>query len=189
MENNIKEETFVTLQDTHEYKEAQAALIGGMILCGIGVFIAFESITKISNPSEIDFQAIAMVTILINITLNGFFSYYKFYIGGQTRSISLIADAYHTKTDIWSSVAVLIGLLGAAIGFPVLIGLLGAAIGFPVLDAVAGAVVSLFIMLGGVLNKHLITYIITIHFFISKTCKPYYLQFELTPKVISFMRF
>ena len=117
-------------------KEAQAALIGGIILCGIGVFIAFESITKISNPVEINFQAVAIVTILINIAVNGFFSYYKFYIGGQTRSISLIADAYHTKTDIWSSVAVLLGLLGAAIGFSVL-------------DAVAGAVVSLFIMLGG----------------------------------------
>ena len=117
-------------------KEAQAALIGGIILCGIGVFIAFESITKISNPVEINFQAVAIVTILINIAVNGFFSYYKFYIGGQTRSISLIADAYHTKTDIWSSVAVLLGLLGAAIGFSVL-------------DAVAGAVVSLFIMMGG----------------------------------------
>jgi hypothetical protein len=50
--------------------------------------------------------------------------------------ISLIADAYHTKTDIWSSVAVLIGLLGATIGFFVL-------------DAFAGAVVSLFILFGG----------------------------------------
>ena len=30
-------------------KEAEAALIGGIILCGIGLFIAFESITKISR--------------------------------------------------------------------------------------------------------------------------------------------
>ena len=78
----------------------------------------------------------ALVTIVINIAVNGFFSYYKFYVGGRTRSISLIADAYHTKTDIWSSVAVLIGLLGATMGFFVL-------------DAIAGAVVSLFIMFGG----------------------------------------
>jgi len=117
-------------------KEAQAALIGGIILCGIGVFIAFESITKISQPVEIHFQTIALVTIVINIAVNGFFSFYKFYIGGQKRSISLIADAYHTKTDIWSSVAVLIGLLGATIGFLML-------------DAIAGAVVSFFIIFGG----------------------------------------
>jgi len=117
-------------------KEAQAALIGGIILCGIGVFIAFESITKISHPVEIHFQTIALVTIVVNIAVNAFFSFYKFYVGGRTRSISLVADAYHTKTDIWSSVAVLIGLLGATIGFLVL-------------DAIAGAIVSLFILLGG----------------------------------------
>ena len=117
-------------------KEAQAALIGGIILCGIGVFIAFTSITKISHPVEIHFQTIALVTIVVNIAINAFFSFYKFYVGGRTRSISLVADAYHTKTDIWSSVAVLIGLLGATMGFLVL-------------DAVAGAVVSFFIILGG----------------------------------------
>jgi len=117
-------------------REAQAALIGGIILCGIGVFIAIESITKISQPVEIHFQTVALVTIIVNIAVNGFFSFYKFYVGGRTRSISLVADAYHTKTDIWSSVAVLVGLLGATMGFLVL-------------DAVAGAVVSFFIILGG----------------------------------------
>jgi len=117
-------------------REAQAALIGGIILCGIGVFIAFTSITKISHPIKIHFQTIALVTIIVNIAVNAFFSFYKFYVGGRTRSISLVADAYHTKTDIWSSVAVLIGLLGATMGFLVL-------------DAVAGVVVSFFIILGG----------------------------------------
>lgn len=117
-------------------KEAQAALIGGILLCGIGVFIAFASITKISQPVEIHFQTIALVTIVVNIAVNAFFSFYKFYVGGRTRSISLVADAYHTKTDIWSSLAVLIGLLGATMGFLML-------------DAIAGAIVSLFILLGG----------------------------------------
>ena len=117
-------------------KEAQAAIIGGIILCGIGIFIAYESVTKVFKPAEVHFQAVALVTIGINIAVNGYFSFYKFYVGGKTRSISLIADAYHTKTDIWSSVAVLVGLLGATFGFFTL-------------DAIAGAVVSFFIVLGG----------------------------------------
>ena len=117
-------------------KEAHAALIGGIILCGIGAFIAYESTTKILEPAAIQLQVVALITIVINIGVNAFFSFYKFYVGGRTRSISLVADAYHTKTDIWSSVAVLVGLLGAAAGFVVL-------------DAIAGAVVSIFIVLGG----------------------------------------
>jgi len=117
-------------------REAQAALFGGIILCGIGAFIAFESITKIFEPAQIQLQVVALITVVINIAVNGFFSFYKFYVGGRTRSISLVADAYHTKTDIWSSVAVLVGLIGAAVGLLVL-------------DAIAGAVVSFFILLGG----------------------------------------
>jgi len=117
-------------------KEAQAALLGGIILCGIGAFIAFESLTKIFKPAEIHFQVLALITIAINIAVNAYFSYYKFYVGGRTRSILLVADAHHTKTDIWSSVAVLIGLLGATLGFFVV-------------DAIAGIIVSFFIILGG----------------------------------------
>ncbi len=117
-------------------REEEAALSGGIILLGVGVFIAYESVGSILNPSPLSFQAIAIITILINIVVNGVFSYYKFYVGGRKRSISLIADAYHTKTDIWSSVAVLVGLLGASVGVFAL-------------DALAGAVVSVFIVLGG----------------------------------------
>ena len=117
-------------------REAEAALVGGVILCGIGLFIAGESVGKIFGPTPIRFGLIALVTIGINILVNAFFSYYKFYVGGRTRSISLVADAYHTKTDIWSSVAVLVGISGSLAGFFAL-------------DGIAGVVVSFFIILGG----------------------------------------
>jgi cation diffusion facilitator family transporter len=117
-------------------REAEAALSGGVILFGIGLFIAWESIGKILAPAPIRFGLAALITIGVNILVNAFFSYYKFYVGGRTRSISLVADAYHTKTDIWSSVAVLVGIAGSLAGFFVL-------------DGIAGAVVSFFIVLGG----------------------------------------
>ena len=117
-------------------KEEQAVFLGGIILCGIGFFIGFGSLRNVFRGVEISFQWVALITITINIAVNGFFSFYKFYVGGRTRSISLVADAYHTKTDIWSSVAVFVGLLGATFGFFML-------------DSIAGAVVSIFIFFGG----------------------------------------
>lgn len=116
-------------------KEAQAGIVGGVVLFGIGGLIVYESIKNIFKAEPIAFQAIALVTIIINIIINGLFSFYKFYVGGKTLSMALIADAYHTKTDIWSSVAVLIGLVGATFGLYVL-------------DSIAGMVVSLFILYG-----------------------------------------
>ena len=117
-------------------KEAQAGAIGGIVLCGIGGFIIYKSITNIFEGAAITFQIVALATIIVNIAVNGFFAFYKFYVGGRTRSIALVADAYHTQTDIWSSVAVLVGLVGVTVGFHML-------------DAIAGAIVSLFIMYGG----------------------------------------
>jgi len=117
-------------------KEVHAGFLGGVILCGVGAFILFESITKITEGAEMSFQIVALVTIVLNIVVNGFFSHYKFLIGGRTRSVALITDAYHTKTDIWSSAAVFVGLLGATMGFFIL-------------DVITGAVVSVFIVFGG----------------------------------------
>jgi DNA-binding PadR family transcriptional regulator len=90
----------ITWIDIKINKEAQASVIGGIVLFGIGGFIVYESITKIFEGAAITFQAVALATIIVNIGINGIFSYYKFYVGGRTRSIALVADAYHTKTDI-----------------------------------------------------------------------------------------
>jgi cation diffusion facilitator family transporter len=117
-------------------REAQAGIAGGIILCIIGGFIVYESVSHLLVPVQIKFGGLALITIVVNIGVNWFFSMYKFYVGGRTRSIALVSDAYHTKTDIWSSVAVLIGLIGALAGFQRL-------------DAIAGAVVSIFIVHGG----------------------------------------
>lgn len=117
-------------------KEAQAGIMGGIVLFGIGGFIIYESITNIFEGAAVTFQAVALATIIVNIGINGLFSYYKFYVGGRTRSVALVADAYHTKTDIWSSISVLVGLIGATLGFFIL-------------DAIAGIVVSFFILYGG----------------------------------------
>ena len=59
-------------------KEAQAAFLGGIILCGIGVFIAFESMTKIFEAAEIHFPVVALVTIVINIAVNSFLHFTSF---------------------------------------------------------------------------------------------------------------
>lgn len=96
-----------------------------------------SAIATIFISWDVRFEYIAIIVIIITIIVNLLLTRYKFYVGGRTRSIALVADAYHSKTDIWSSLAALAGLFGAWLGFPVL-------------DSVAGIVVSLVIMIGGV---------------------------------------
>lgn len=52
----------------------------------------------------------------IGVLINYFMARYKIYVGEQTNSQSLLADGYHSKMDMYCSVAVLVGLLGSLFG-------------------------------------------------------------------------
>jgi DNA-binding PadR family transcriptional regulator len=76
-------------------KETQAAFWGGIILCGIGFFIGFGSLRNVFRGVEISFQLVALVTITINIAVNGYFSFYKFKRGlGRRFPVMLEENAY-----------------------------------------------------------------------------------------------
>ena len=128
--------SFVTWLGIKIDKEAHAGLIGGVVICVVGLLILGSAIYSIFLGWDLRLEWVAIIIIVINISVNLILMRYKFYVGGRTRSIALVADAYHSKTDIWSSLAVLTGLIGALLGYPVL-------------DSIAGVAVSLFILVGG----------------------------------------
>ncbi|MDD4474971.1 MAG: FtsH protease activity modulator HflK [Eubacteriales bacterium] len=52
----------------------------------------------------------------VGVIINYFMARYKIYVGNQTGSQSLIADGYHSKMDMYCSIAVFVGLLGSLFG-------------------------------------------------------------------------
>ncbi len=54
---------------------------------------------------------------LFTIGLAWVIARYEMYVGRQTESSSLIATAYHDMLDVYAHVVVLVGLVGAALGF------------------------------------------------------------------------
>ena len=75
---------------------------------------------------------IGMLAMLGTLVINVFVVRYESSAGRRLRSEVLRADAKHTKSDVWTTIAVL-----AALG--------GVWLGYPILDPVAGLVVTLFI--------------------------------------------
>lgn len=74
---------------------------------------------------------IALAGVLMTIAMTFLFSRYELKVGKEIGSPSLIADGKHIKTDMLSSVVILLGLAGAIWGLP--------------LDKVAAVVVVVFI--------------------------------------------
>jgi len=66
---------------------------------------------------EIKMLPIAILGTFISIITSYFLSRYKIHVGRATNSPSLIADGKHSRTDMYSSIAVLVGLTGYMMGF------------------------------------------------------------------------
>ena len=101
-----------------------------MFLVIIGWKIIVNAIEKIVNPNLItvsDYYAalIAVVGIILNFAV----SRYIIGIGKKIDSPAIEADGHHQKTDIYSSIAILISILVANMGYPILDPIVGIIIG------------------------------------------------------------
>ncbi len=114
------------------FEDVVALLVGGFILY-TGIRIFGESVRQ--APQEIMNVGFAISGALVCILISYLLATMKINIGRLHRSPSLVADGYHSRMDMYSTVAVAAGLFGAMIGVG--------------LDRVAAAFVALIIVLTG----------------------------------------
>lgn len=110
--------------ENHPYGHGRAETIGAtligsiIILAGLGlVFEAWQTISQGSeNVPEVWAMAAAAVSILVN---EGLFHYTRS-AGEKSNSPSLMANAWHHRSDAFSSIAALVGIGGAIAGMPIM---------------------------------------------------------------------
>ena len=124
--------------DEHPIGHGRAEAISGLIIMVFLVVVSYEIITgavsKIYNPSLITVpDAAAAIMAIVGIFVNYYISEYIINIGRQIKSPAIIADGKHQKTDIFSSVAVLAGVVISNFGYPILDPVVGLIIGFLIL--------------------------------------------------------
>ena len=120
--------------EEHPYGHGRAEAISGLLIVVFLAIIAYEIITgaidKIVHPELItipDTYAAIMATLGIIVNLR--ISEYIISIGKQINSPAIVADGQHQKTDIFSSVAVLVGVIVSNMGLPILDPIIGLVIG------------------------------------------------------------
>ena len=93
---------------------AASVLMGG---AGLMIFAAVKCLAMgVEKAPRIVGAAAALVSIMVNILV----STYTFCPGKKLNSLPLITSAWDNRTDAYSSIVVLIGVIGAKIGFPAL---------------------------------------------------------------------
>ena len=89
----------------------------GVLLIGVAIFICVESfIALIKGELQIP-GAIGILAAIISIVGNEILARHSFCIGKETNSPVLFANARENRADVYSSVAALVGITGARLGF------------------------------------------------------------------------
>ncbi|AHF81266.1 cation diffusion facilitator family transporter [Thermococcus paralvinellae] len=116
----------------HSRFEPLFAFFIGLALFLVAYEIARDSITRLLAGISIEVNSIMLGVAVISILVKEAMTQYTLWIGKKLNNQILIADAYHHRSDVLSSLAVLAGLLLQEFGFTY-----G--------DALAGFIVALFI--------------------------------------------
>lgn len=105
----------------HGRAEAISGLVIVIFLIVIGWEILHGAVERIINPALItvpDTYAAIMATVGIIVNLS--VSSRIIAIGKEIKSPAIVADGQHQRTDIFSSIAILVGVVVSNIGFPIL---------------------------------------------------------------------
>ena len=120
----------------HERMECVAAMILAMILFMTGLGIGMEALKNILSGNYANLQIpgiLALIAAVVSIISKEAMFWYTKVNATRIDSSALLADAWHHRSDAFSSVGALIGIAGARLGFPVM-------------DSIASFVIFLFII-------------------------------------------
>lgn len=120
----------------HERFECVASLLLGVILLMTGLGIGKVGLEKIFAGSYETLAVpsmIALAAAVISIISKEAMYWYTRYYAKVLNSPAFMADAWHHRSDAFSSVGSLVGIAGAMLGFPVM-------------DSIASVVICLFIL-------------------------------------------
>jgi len=120
---------------TYGYGRAEdiAGVIIVVMIFATAVEAIRQSILKIVDPQPISNLGWVAVAAVIGFLGNELVAIFRTRIGKQIGSAALVADGNHARADGFTSLAVLIGVIGAWLGYPLLDPIVGLGIGVAIL--------------------------------------------------------
>ena len=91
--------------------EGLAAFIQSLLIGISGIYVCFEAIKRLLNPSQINQPSIAIWIILVSIALTLALVMYQKYVIKKSKSIAIESDQYHYLTDTYVNISVLFSIV------------------------------------------------------------------------------
>jgi cation diffusion facilitator family transporter len=104
----------------HGHAETLAAFFVGLTLFGTAIYIVFEAVHTLSRGDYSEPGKLALVGALVSIVVKELMFRYTLRVGKATKSTAIVANAWDHRSDAYSSLAALVGIAGAILGYPFL---------------------------------------------------------------------
>jgi cation diffusion facilitator family transporter len=106
--------------ERHPYGHGKFENVSGVVEALL-IFIAagwiiYEAIHKLLNPQSVEMPVWGVAVMFVSVVLNIIVSRRLFKVGRETDSVALQADAWHLRTDIYTSLGVMIALTVVMVG-------------------------------------------------------------------------
>lgn len=94
----------------HGKIENLSGTVEAVLIFLAAAWIVYEAAHKLIVPSPLEMAGLGVAIMAVSATVNFFVSRMLFRVGKETDSIALQADAWHLRTDVWTSAGVMGGL-------------------------------------------------------------------------------
>jgi len=121
----------------HERYESVFAKLLSILLLLTGAFIGYDSLKVLISGDIVEPKIIALVAAGISVVVKEGMYHYTIRVAKKIKSLSMEADAWHHRSDAFSSIGTFMGILGARLGLVAL-------------DPIAGIIVSILVIKVGI---------------------------------------
>lgn len=108
------------------------------------IIAGYEAVERLIYPRPVEHLAWVAVAGVLGFVGNEWVALYRIRVGRRIGSAALVADGLHARTDGFTSLAVLIGAAGVALGFPLADPIIGLVITVAILAVLRSAVRDVF---------------------------------------------
>lgn len=122
--------------------------LAGLFVVGMitlsAIIAGYEAVQRLIHPQVIDHVGWVALAGLVGFLGNETVAVYRIRVGRQIGSAALVADGVHARTDGFTSLAVLLGAAGVALGYPLTDPIVGLIITVAILAVLRTAVRDVF---------------------------------------------
>ena len=100
----------------HGKYENVSGVVEALLIFAAAAWIIYEAVHKLLSPQSVEMPVWGVAVMFVSVLMNIVVSRRLFKVGRETDSVALQADAWHLRTDIYTSLGVMLALLVVMIG-------------------------------------------------------------------------